>query len=80
MSKVVVYTMPGCPACAGVKAYLREKGVEFTEKDVLADEETMAEFRAAGYRGTPVTVVGDTAVTGLDKPKLDDALASLGQR
>ena len=76
-AEVVVYTMQGCPHCAGVKEYLREKGVAFTERDVLADDRAMEDFKALGFRGTPVTVVGGTAIVGLDKPKLDEALAAL---
>ena len=76
-AEVVVYTMKGCPACAGVKEYLKGKGVEFTEKDVLEGEGVMDEFRAKGFRSTPMTIVGDTEILGLDKPKIDEALAAL---
>jgi glutaredoxin 3 len=73
--KVVVYTMTGCAHCAGVKAYLNEKGVEFSERNVLEDEQAMADFKELGFRGTPVTLVGDEAVVGLDKEKLEKLLS-----
>ena len=71
---VVVYTMTGCAHCAGVKAYLEEKGIEFTERNVLEDEQAMADFKQLGYRGTPVTVVGDDAIVGFDKARLEELL------
>jgi glutaredoxin len=73
-SKIVVYTMTGCQHCAGVKAYLDEKGVEYTERNVLEDEGAMEEFQALGFRGTPVTMVGDEAIVGLDRAKFDALL------
>ncbi|MFH1865153.1 MAG: glutaredoxin family protein [Candidatus Eisenbacteria bacterium] len=73
--KVVVYTMTGCAHCAGVKAYLNEKGVEFSERNVLEDEQAMADFKELGFRGTPVTLIGDEAVVGLDKEKLEKLLS-----
>jgi glutaredoxin len=73
-TKVVVYTMTGCPHCAGVKQYLKEKGVEFEERNVLEDDDAMADFRKLGFRSTPVTVVGETSVNGMDRAKLDEAL------
>jgi glutaredoxin 3 len=71
---VVVYTMTGCAHCAGVKAYLNEKGVEFTERNVLEDEQAMADFKELGFRGTPVTLVGGDAIVGLDRDRLEELL------
>ena len=73
--EVVVYTMTGCQHCAGVKTYLKEKGIEFTERNVLEDDGAMADFRELGYRGTPVTIVGDEVVIGFDRTRLDEVLA-----
>ena len=75
---VVVFTMTGCQHCAGVKAYLNEKGIAFTERNVLEDDKAMTDFRELGYRGTPVTVVGDEAVIGLDRTRLDEVFGGLG--
>ncbi len=76
--KVVVFTVTGCQHCAGVKAYLGEKGIAFTERNVLEDDEAMADFRARGFRGTPVTVVGEEAIVGFDREKLEGALSGFG--
>ena len=72
---IVVYTMTGCGHCAGLKAYLNEKGIEFTERNVLEDDEAMADFRKLGFRGTPVTVIGEETIVGFDKNRFDEFLA-----
>ncbi len=76
--QVIVFTMTGCQYCSGVKAYLNEEGIAFTERNVLEDDKAMADFRELGYRGTPVTVVGDEAVIGLDRKRLDEVFGDLG--
>ncbi|MFH1689788.1 MAG: glutaredoxin family protein [Candidatus Eisenbacteria bacterium] len=72
--EIVVYTMTGCAHCAGVKAYLNEKGIEFTERNVLEDEQAMADFKELGFRGTPVTLVGEEAIVGFDRKRLEELL------
>ena len=72
--QVVVFTMTGCPHCAGVKAYLEEKGIAFSERNVLEDDQAMADFRALGFRGTPVTLVGEEAIVGFDREKFEKVL------
>jgi len=73
---VVVFTMPGCQHCAGVKAYLAEKGIEFTERNVLEDDSAMADFRELGFRGTPVTLVGEETIIGFDRNRFDEIFAN----
>lgn len=74
MADIVVYTMTGCPHCAGVKEFLKEKGIEFTERNVIEDESALKELREMGFSGTPVTLVGDESVLGFDRAKLEAAL------
>ena len=74
--KVVVFTMTGCPHCSAVKEYLKEQGVAFSERNVLEDEQAMADFRKLGFRGTPVTLVGEESVVGFDKQRLEELLAA----
>ncbi|MCK4512241.1 glutaredoxin family protein [bacterium] len=69
--------MTGCQHCAGVKAYLNEKGIALTERNVVEDDKAMADFRELGYRGTPVTVAGDEAVVGFDRTRLDEAFGDM---
>ncbi|MFH1689650.1 MAG: glutaredoxin family protein [Candidatus Eisenbacteria bacterium] len=72
--EIVVYTVTGCQHCAGVKAYLNEKGIEFTERNVLEDEQAMADFKELGFRGTPVTLVGEEAIVGFDRKRFEELL------
>ena len=74
--KVVVFTMTGCPHCAAVKEFLKEKGVEFAERNVLDDDQAMADFRELGFRGTPVTLIGEEPVVGFDKDRLEELLGA----
>jgi glutaredoxin-like protein NrdH len=74
--EIVVYTMTGCQHCAGVKAYLAERGIEFTERNVLEDDEAMADFQELGFRGTPVTLVGEEAIVGFDRARFDELLGA----
>jgi len=59
-----------------VKEYLSQKGVAFTERDVIADPEAMAELEEIGILSTPVTLVDGEVVVGFDRRKLDALLAS----
>jgi glutaredoxin len=34
---VTLYVVPHCPLCADARAWLRENGVEFQERDVASD-------------------------------------------
>ena len=40
-SPVVIYTTPGCQWCSRAKAFLRRRGVAYTEEDVSEDEESL---------------------------------------
>ena len=58
------------------KEYLSQRGIELSEKDVIADEEAMKELVATGYMTTPVTVIDGEIVVGFDVPKLERLLVS----
>ena len=77
---VVVFTMTGCQHCAGVKAYLAERDIEYTERNVLEDDSAMAEFRELGFRGTPVTMVGDEAIVGFDRSRFDEVFSGVAEK
>ena len=74
--EIIVYTMTGCHVCEGVKAYLEERGLAYTERNVLEDEQAMADFRELGFRGTPVTIVDGEALVGFDRTAFDQALGA----
>lgn len=73
---VTVYSRPGCGVCTAVKGYLARQGVRFREFDVSRDQDAMQEMvnLTGGARSLPVVAVGDTAVVGFAKERLDQLL------
>jgi len=85
MKPVEIYTSPLCGFCHAAKRLLNEKGVEFSEVDVLKEPERKPEMiqRANGGRTVPQIFVGDIHVGGCDDlyaleraGKLDGLLAA----
>ena len=76
--EIVLYTTPGCPDCAALKAWLGQQGIAFSERDLsqpgVADE---AKSRY-GVRIAPITVIGDMFFYGTfseQEPRIREALA-----
>ena len=85
MKPVEIYTSPLCGFCHAAKRLLDQKGVHFTEIDVLADPTRKPEMmqRANGRRTVPQIFIGQTHVGGCDElytleraGKLDPLLAA----
>jgi len=72
--KVVVYTSETCPHCTSAKNFLKEKGVEFEEKNVSTDAEARNELMKMGFMGVPIILVDDETVEGFNKGKLEKLL------
>ncbi|MGR3635964.1 MAG: glutaredoxin 3 [Shimia sp.] len=68
MSAVEIYTSPLCGFCHAAKRLLNQKGVEYSEVDVLANPDRKPEMiqRANGGRTVPQIFVGETHVGGCD--------------
>jgi len=85
MTKVLAYTVDYCPYCKKAKALLREKGVDFQDVDITANEEAMRKKIAeiAGGRTTvPQIFINGVHIGGYtdlkelnDSGKLDEMLA-----
>ncbi len=85
MKPVEIYTSPLCGFCHAAKRLLNQKGVEYTEIDVLRDPGRKPEMiqRANGRRTVPQIFIGETHVGGCDdlfdldrSGKLDPMLAA----
>ncbi|KIC36327.1 MULTISPECIES: glutaredoxin 3 [unclassified Leisingera] len=85
MKPVEIYTSPLCGFCHAAKRLLNQKGVSFSEINVLAQPERKAEMiqRANGGRTVPQIFIGETHVGGCDDlyaleqaGKLDPLLAA----
>ncbi len=68
MKVVEIYTSPLCGFCHAAKRLLTQKGVDFTEIDVLREPARKPEMieRANGGRTVPQIFVGETHVGGCD--------------
>ncbi|MCD1624946.1 MAG: glutaredoxin 3 [Paracoccaceae bacterium] len=68
MQPVEIYTSPLCGYCHAAKRLLSQKGVSFSEVDVLSNPDRKPEMiqRASGGRTVPQIFIGDTHVGGCD--------------
>lgn len=85
MAKILTYTVDYCPYCKKAKALLREKGVEFEDVDITANEDEMREKLAkitGGRTTVPQIFINSVHIGGYtdlkelnDSGKLDEMLA-----
>ena len=57
-----------------MKEFLSQNNIEFTERNIAADQTALAELAGLGYMTTPVTLVDGQAVVGFDRAKLEKLL------
>jgi glutaredoxin 3 len=50
--------------------FLTSKGITFTMKDIIIDEEAREELLGLGVRSTPALVVDGEVVTGFEKARI----------
>ncbi len=69
MKPVELYTTPICGYCHAAKRLLGQKGINFTEIDVMRDPSRRTEMvqRAKGGRTVPQIFIGETHVGGFDE-------------
>jgi len=59
-----------------VKAWLSQKQIPFTEKNVREDQVALDELKQMGFNSVPVTVIDGQRIVGFDQDRLAKALAS----
>lgn len=57
-----------------MKEFLSQNKIEYTERNIVADETALAELEKLGYLTTPVTLVDDQVIVGFDRTKLETLL------
>lgn len=73
MTQIVVYTTPTCGFCHMLKSYLKDKGVDYTEKDLTKDMDAYnTVLKKTGQLAVPVMEVGEKYVVGFDRKKVDE--------
>jgi glutaredoxin 3 len=76
--RIVVYASPFCGYCAAAKRLLADKGVEFTEIDVIETPERRTEMiERSGRRTVPQIFIGTMHVGGYDDLKALDSRGEL---
>ncbi len=60
--------------CGKVKEFLSQNKVDFTDRNIAADDAALQELEKLGYMTTPVTVIDDEVVVGFDAAKLRNLL------
>ena len=60
--------------CGKVKEFLSQNKIDFTDRNIAADEAALTELEKIGYMTTPVTVIDGEVVVGFDAPKLRSLL------
>ncbi len=60
--------------CAKVKEFLSQNKIEFTDRNIAADQAALEELEKLGYMTTPVTVIDGQVVVGFDRDKLQRLL------
>ncbi|MFC4700922.1 glutaredoxin 3 [Glaciecola siphonariae] len=68
MQNVVIYTKDYCPYCKRAKMLLEQKGVDYTEHDLMQTPDLKTEMveKANGRTTVPQIFVGQTHVGGCD--------------
>ncbi|NLE07073.1 MAG: glutaredoxin family protein [Parcubacteria group bacterium] len=75
MKKVIIYSTPTCHFCTLAKDFFKEKGIEYTEYDVLTDLEKRQEMvDKSGQMGVPVISIDDKIVVGFDETEVSSLL------
>ncbi len=73
---ITIYSTPTCPHCVHAKEYFKQKGIEYTDKNVATDLEARVEMKAkSSQMGVPVIDVDGNIVIGFDRGKLETLLA-----
>jgi len=73
--KVKVYSTLTCPWCIKAKEFFKEKGIEFEEVDVGANQEAAQEMmEKSGQMSVPVIDVNGKNIVGFDQAAIEEAM------
>ena len=68
---IKVFSTSSCPYCVTLKGFLKEKGFEFEDVDVLQDQKALEEMvKKTGQYGVPVVDIDGQVVVGFDREKI----------
>ena len=75
---VVIYTAPGCALCDQGRKALNDRGIPFSEKTVISNDEITQFLKQMGGPVLPVMTVGHTKLTNYFPDQWTTALNSAG--
>jgi len=68
MTKIEIYTRPGCGYCIHAKRLLQSKGLNFSEYDVYQNPEYLDQMRMRGQgRSFPQVFINNKSIGGFDE-------------
>ena len=75
MKSVTIYSTPTCHYCQMAKEFFKEKGIQYTEYNVLTDLDKRQEMvDKSGQLGVPVIVIDEHIIIGFDQAEISSLL------
>jgi glutaredoxin 3 len=75
MKNVTIYSTPTCHYCEFAKDFFKEKGIQYTEHNVLTDLGKRQEMiDKSGQLGVPVIMIDGKVVIGFDQAEVSSLL------
>lgn len=71
---VVIYTSSTCNYCKQAKAWMKQKSVLFTERNITTSRTARKAYDKLGARGVPVILVGENRLNGFNPHRLQALL------
>ena len=71
---MIVFHGNNCSACHAEMAFLTERNVPFTARNVSTDLEARRELIAMGCKTVPTTLIDGAMVVGFDRARLEELL------
>lgn len=70
--EVTIYTLPLCPYCARAKRFLTDKGILFTEKNIIVPRNLKELRNITDSLGVPVTIIGTKILTRFNSTEYEE--------
>lgn len=75
MKSVIIYSTPTCHFCHMAKDFFNEKGIQYTEYDVMSDLVKRQEMvDKSGQLGVPVIMIDGKIIVGFDQAEVSNLL------
>lgn len=77
MKKIRIYTKTLCEDCNRAKAFLKSKGIQFEDIDILKNKPAHEEMvKHYGVDVCPLIIIDDQVMVGFNPPKINKLLSS----